>query len=64
MDTHADSMSGLKALLTAANNRSADHPYGDFFANLSKKEAYLRLIDSYRLRASDDVTWGGGNLHG
>ena len=58
-------MSGLEALLTAASSsRSAECPHGDFFAKLSKKEAYLRLIDSYRLRASDDVTWGGGNLHG
>lgn len=51
-------------MLAAAGSRSSANPHGDWFANLSKKDAYTRLIDSYRLRVDDDNVWGGGASHG
>lgn len=61
---HAISMDGLSTLLAAQSNRSSAQPRGEFFAGLSKKDAYIRLIDAYRLRVDDDYVWGGGDLHG
>lgn len=57
-------MAGLQAVMAAGQSKGKDKPHGDWFATLSKKDAYVRLIDAYRLRANDDVVWGGGNMHG
>ena len=57
------SMNALSALSAAHCNRSGAQPHGDYFIGLSKKDAYTRLIDAYRLRVDDDNAWGGGNLH-
>ena len=57
-------MSGLSALFAAHSNGSGAPIPGGLFSGLSKKDAYIRLIDAYRLRVDDDYVWGGGNLHG
>ena len=44
--------------------RSGAHPPEGYFPGLSKEDAYIRLVNAYRLRVDDDNELGGGYLHG
>jgi hypothetical protein len=57
-------MAGLQAILAAGQGKGRNKPNGDWFATLSKMDAYVYLIDAYRLRADDGVIWKGGSMHG
>ena len=62
---HGVVMDGLSMWVAAKfGKRSSAHPPEGYFPGLSKEDAYIRLVNAYRLRADDDNELGGGYLHG